>query len=185
MNDRNQQHIPPNAPNLYLVGFMGTGKSVVGQKIAENLNIPFLDSDKVIERNEGMQIPEIFEKFGEAHFRELERKFVYEDKPTHSTIISCGGGLVTNTELLEVIKSTGIVIVLYAGIETLLKRISGDMNRPLMKVDDPKTKIEELLKARESIYKQAGVGIMTDGHTITEVVHHVTRIYLEKIKNLA
>lgn len=185
MNDRKSHpNLPPDAPNLYLVGFMGTGKSVVGQKVAASLNLPFLDSDKTIENNEGMSVSEIFDTLGESHFRKLERKFVLEDRPQNGSVISCGGGLVTNPELLSIIKKTGVVVVLYASIETLLQRISDDSNRPLMKTDHPEKKIRDLLEQREAIYKEAGVGIMTDGHPIAKVAEHVIRIYLHKVSGV-
>jgi shikimate kinase len=185
MNDpKPHPSLPPDAPNLYLIGFMGTGKSVVGQKVAALLNLPFMDSDKMIEENEGMAIPEIFERLGELHFRALERKFILEDQPRYRTVISCGGGLVTNPELLDIIKKAGVVIVLYASVETLLKRTGSDSNRPLMKTDDPEKRIRDLLEQRESIYKEAGVGIMTDGHSIAKVAEHVIRIYLDKVSGV-
>ena len=173
--------LPPDAPNLYLIGFMGTGKSIVGQRVAELLKIPFLDSDQWIEDNTGLSIPEIFARHGEPHFRELEYRFVMEEQPRCRTVISCGGGLVTNVELREKLKQEGVVVVLYASVETLLQRISGDSNRPLMKTDDPEKRIRELLAEREPVYRDAGVGIMIDGHTVAQVAEHVIRIYLDKL----
>ena len=172
--------LPSEPPNLYLIGFMGTGKSVVGQKVAELLRLRFMDSDQQIEESTGLSIPEIFQQYGESHFRELERRFVMEEQPKHGAVISCGGGLVTNPELREIIKSMGVVVVLYASVEIILQRIAGDANRPLMKTEDPEGRIRELLQQRESAYKDAGVGIMTDGHSIAQVAEHVVRIYLDK-----
>ncbi len=177
----NAPQIPANAPNLYMVGFMGTGKSVIGSKVAQYLKMPFLDSDHFIEESEAMSIPKIFENFGEAHFRELERKFIEQDQPKGGAVISCGGGLVTNPELLTQIKKVGIVVVLYASVDTIYSRIAHDSHRPLMKVADPRQKIEELLGQREPIYKEAGIGIMTDGYSIHEVVEKVTRVYLDHL----
>ena len=172
--------LPPESPNLYLIGFMGTGKSVVGQKVAELLQLPFMDSDQQIEERAGLSIPEIFQQYGESHFRELERRFVMEEQPRYGAVISCGGGLVTSPELRKVIKEMGVVVVLYASVEIILQRIAGDANRPLMKTDNPEGRIRELLQQRESAYKEAGVGIMTDGHSIAQVAEHVVRIYLDK-----
>ena len=178
---KHSSNLPPDAPNLYLIGFMGTGKSIVGQKVSEILGLPFLDSDQWIVNNTGMSVPEIFERHGEAHFRELESRFVMEDQPRGGTVISCGGGLVTNAILREKLKQEGVVVVLYASVETLIQRISDDPNRPLMQTVDPEKRIRELLTERESIYKEAGVGIMTDGHTVAQVAEHVVRIYLDKL----
>lgn len=162
-----------------MVGFMGTGKSAIGSRVAQQLNMPFIDSDQHIESKEGMSIPEIFEKLGEPHFRELERRFIEEEQPSGGAVISCGGGLVTNPSLLEKIKNCGVVVVLYAGIDTLFRRIANDPNRPLMKTENPRERIEKLLSEREPIYKSAGIGIMTDGYTLQEVAEKVIRLYLE------
>ena len=173
--------IPDDAPNLFLTGFMGTGKSVVGRRIARQLDLPFIDSDAWISECEGMDVAEIFARRGEAHFRELERRFVESEMPRHRAVISCGGGLITNPELLRMLKGIGVVVVFFASPETIYERISGDTQRPLMQVEDPQARIRELLAQRESFYKDAGVGIMTDGHTISQVADHVIRIYLDKI----
>ena len=171
--------IPSTAKNLYMVGFMGTGKSAIGQRVAHSLKMPFIDSDHHIESKEGMSIPEIFEKLGEPHFRELERSFIEDEQPTGGTVISCGGGLVINPALLEKIKNTGIVVVLYASVDTLFRRIANDPNRPLMQTENPRARIVKLLTEREPIYKSAGIGIMTDGYTLQEVTEKVIRLYLE------
>lgn len=169
--------------NLYLVGFMGTGKSTVGYRVAQMLGMPFLDSDHEIEKRAGMKVAEIFENLGEPRFREMESQFVDQWQPRSGNVISCGGGLVTNKSLLNKIQQMGVVVVLYASIDTLEKRLSRDQNRPLMQVENPKQRIEELLEERRPIYQNAGVGIMTDGHTSQEVADHVIRIYLDKINS--
>ena len=177
----NYPDIPSTAPNLYMVGFMGTGKSVIGNRVAQQLNMPYVDSDHHIESSEGMSIPQIFEQSGESHFRELERKFIEIERPAGGTVISCGGGLVTNDSLLQQIKNTGVVVVLYASVDTIFNRIANDPNRPLMKTENPRERIETLLSQREPIYRKAGIGIMTDGYTMNEIVEKVIRIYLEHL----
>jgi shikimate kinase len=167
-------------PNLFLVGFMGTGKSVVGRKVARLLQYPFLDTDEAIEDKEGLTVPQIFSHFGEQHFRDLEWNFLNEQMPSDNHVVSCGGGLITQPRCLDYIKKNGVVVVLYASIDTIFDRISGDTNRPLMQVENPRAVIEKLLEERDSIYRDAGVGIMTEGHTISEVAEHIARIYTEK-----
>lgn len=174
--------VPATAPNLYLVGFMGTGKSAVGSRVAQQLGMPFCDSDHWIESHEGASIPEIFASRGESGFRELERQFIEEAQPLHRSVISCGGGLITNPALLARMQQMGVVVVLYASVETLYQRIAQDPNRPLMRVADPRQRIESLLSEREEIYKQAGIGIMTDGYGLHEVADKVTRVYLSHLK---
>jgi shikimate kinase len=171
--------LPPDCPNLYLTGFMGTGKSVIGARVAAQLNLPFLDSDHVIESSEGLSIPRIFEVHGESYFRELEKQFVEHEQPSHGSVISCGGGLITNPALLERIQSMGVVFVLWASIDTIFRRIASDPNRPLLQAPNPRERIEALLAQRESIYMRAGIGIMTEGMCIQDAVDRVVRIYLE------
>lgn len=175
--------LPDNAPNLYLVGFMGTGKSAVGQRVAQQLQVPFCDSDHWIESHTGQSIPQIFAEQGEAGFRELERQFIESAQPDHRTVISVGGGLVTNASLLHRMQQVGIVFVLYASVDTIYSRIALDPNRPLMQVEDPRERIQSLLEQREAIYKQAGIGIMTDGYGIQEVADKVARIYLSHVNH--
>jgi len=176
-------HTDRLSPNLYLVGFMGTGKSTVGQKAAHLLNMPFLDSDQEIEKRCGLKISEVFARYGEEKFRELESEFVRDLQPRSRTVISCGGGLVTQPELLGILQTMGVVIVLYASLDTLEKRLSKDMSRPLMQVDNPRERIEALWEKRRPIYQKAGVGIMTDGYSTQEVAEHVARIYIDKLKS--
>lgn len=171
---------PAIRPNLYLTGFMGTGKSAVGRRVAYHLGMQFMDSDHTIEASEGLTIPKIFELHGEPHFRELERKFIFGGHPNHGLVVSCGGGLIMQPGLLDHMKSFGLVIALYASPETILERVSGDTNRPLLQVPDPKARIIELLEIRNPIYREVGLGIITDGRAIHEVADHVIRLYVDR-----
>lgn len=171
---------PAIRPNLYLTGFMGTGKSAVGRRVSHHLGMQFLDSDHTIEASEGLAIPKIFELHGESYFRELERKFIFGGHPDHGLVVSCGGGLIMQPGLLEKMKSMGLVIALYASPETILERVSGDTNRPLLQVPDPKARILELLEVRNPIYREVGLGIITDGRAIHEVADHVIRLYVDR-----
>src|SRR5436190_14482731 len=108
--------------NLYLVGFMGTGKSTVGRAVAQKLGFELLDSDHEIERECGKTIAEIFAAEGEALFRTRERKFIEQGHPATRTVVSCGGGLVVQPGMLPVLQDKGVVICLHAAIETILAR---------------------------------------------------------------
>jgi shikimate kinase len=164
-------------PNIYLIGFMGVGKSTVGNRLARELNYSFFDSDEAIEKRVGKTIPEIFADEGEAAFRQYEREFIDSGHPAEGCVISCGGGLVIQEGMTERLKSKGIVICLFASLESILKRTQRNMNRPLLNVDDPEARIRELLAAREPIYMNAGICISTEGRTISEVVRHLQRTY--------
>ena len=169
-------------PNLYLVGFMGVGKSAIGRRLAKALGFRFLDSDREIERRAGMTIPEIFEQQGEAAFRKMELEFIEGGHPECSTVVSCGGGLVVQPGMDKLIKSKGEVFCLFASLETILERTGRNTNRPLLNVDDPAKRIRELLAEREPIYRRVGTCISTEGRSIQEVARHVARSYRVRIR---
>ena len=170
---------PMNFPetNLYFVGFMGTGKTTVGHAVAQRMGYKLLDSDVEIERKAGKSIPDIFANEGEPAFRVLERDFIEHGHPARKCVVACGGGLVVQPGMLELLKSKGVVICLQASLETILKRTQGSRHRPLLNVDDPMERIRTLYAAREPIYRQAGTVILTDGRPLSEIVTHVIRTY--------
>lgn len=156
---------------------MGVGKSAIGRRVARALKYGFIDSDHAIEKAEGKKIPEIFETRGEAYFRGLERAFIESGHPGSGTVVSCGGGLVIEPGMSELVKSKGVVICLFASVESIIERTSRNSNRPLLQVEDPAARIRELLAKREPIYMNSGACITTEGRTIPEVVQHILRTY--------
>lgn len=167
----------PADVNLYLVGFMGTGKSTVGRTVAHRLNFTPLDSDHEIERLQGKTIPEIFAQDGEPAFRELEREFVEGGHPAQRTVVACGGGLVVQPGMLDRLRSKGVIVCLHASLETILARTSRHRNRPLLAVEDPEERIRTLYAAREAIYRNSGTMVLTDGRPLPEIVAHVIRVW--------
>lgn len=163
--------------NLYLVGFMGTGKTTVGRAIAYRNEGQFLDVDAEIEHAQGRAIPQIFADDGEPVFRALERAFIETGHPARGQIIACGGGLVVQPGMLERLKSQGVVICLHASLETILQRTSQSKSRPLLNVENPLDRIRALYAAREPIYRNAGTLVLTDGRSLNDIIGHVTRIY--------
>ena len=170
-------------PNLYLVGFMGTGKTAVGRSVAQRLGFEFIDSDHEIERVEGRSIPGIFETDGEAAFRKMERAFMESGHAASGKVVSCGGGLVVQAGMLELLKSKGPVVCLLASPETIFERTSKSDNRPLLKSDDPLARIRKLLAKREPIYRKAGTEVLTDGRSINDVAAHVIRVYKRECRS--
>lgn len=164
-------------PNLYLVGFMGTGKSAVGRTVAERLGYTFIDSDRAIEKEEGRTIKEIFDTEGEASFRKMERSFVESGHPANCCVVSCGGGLISQSGILKQLRKKGPVVCLLASAETIYDRVKGNQKRPLLNVENPLGRIRELLNEREPIYKNAGSEVLTDGRSISDIASHVVRIY--------
>jgi shikimate kinase len=163
--------------NLYLVGFMGTGKTTVGRIVAQRMGFALLDSDHEIERLRGKPVARIFAEEGEAVFRSLEREFIEQGHPPSRTVVACGGGLVTSPGLLELMQKKGVVICLQASIETILKRTAGNSNRPLLNVEDPEARLRELYAQREPIYRRSGTLILTDARPLEDIVNHVMRTY--------
>jgi shikimate kinase len=163
--------------NLYLVGFMGTGKTTIGRAVAHKLGFHLLDSDHEIERLQGKAIPEIFAQDGEPAFRAMERAFIETGHPAQRVVVSCGGGLVIQPGMLALLKQKGVVVCLHASIETILTRTARHRNRPLLDVEDPEQRIRTLFAAREPIYKQAGTVILTDSRPLHDIAAHVLRAW--------
>lgn len=115
---------------IYLVGFMGCGKSAIGRQLSYVLRMPFYDMDKEIVRQQGMPIPEIFEKYGEEHFRNLETEFLRNFRD-EACIIATGGGVAMRPENREIMRRTGLVFFLDAPFEDIYNRIKNDKNRPI------------------------------------------------------
>ena len=169
-------HTKPE-PNLYLVGFMGTGKTTIGRAVSFRLKYQLFDSDQEIERETGRSIPEIFANEGEAHFRQLERRFIEAGHPNTCCVVACGGGLVVQPGMLEFLRQKGVVVCLHASLDTILMRTSTNRNRPLLNVDDPRERIAALHAEREPIYKRAGAVILTDRRPTSDIISHVMRTY--------
>lgn len=164
-------------PNLYLVGFMGTGKTTIGRAVAVRLGFTFMDSDHEIERVKGRPVTEIFAQEGESAFRAAERSFVEQGHPAAHHVVACGGGLIVPPGMLELLKTKGVVVCLHASIETILKRTAGQRHRPLLNVDDVENRLRVLYAAREAVYRRAGSLILTDARPLSDIVVHVLRSY--------
>lgn len=173
---------PLPQPNLYVIGFMGTGKSRISRRISKKLNRPFFDVDDEIEKAQGRKISDIFASEGEPFFRQLEREYIESGHPRDGCIISCGGGLPCQPGMVELLKSKGILLCLHASVDTILERTSRSTDRPLLQVEDPRKRIEELLSTREPYYAQAHTSILTDHRSIPEVVDSVLRSYNSQAK---
>ncbi len=162
---------------LYLVGFMGTGKTTVGRAVAQKVGFALLDSDHEIERLQGKTIPDIFAQDGEPAFRAMERDFIERGHPPTRTLVACGGGLVVQPGMLDLLKTKGVVVCLHASLDTILQRTSRARNRPLLAVENPEERIHTLYTAREAIYRRSGTLILTDSRPLHDIVAHVMRAW--------
>ena len=159
--------------NIALIGFMGTGKSSVGQLLAATMHFSFLDTDHAIETRAGKTITEIFAQDGEPAFRQWERTVVQELAERKKTIISTGGGLAANEANLASLKTHALVVCLWSAPEKIWERIRHQTHRPLLQCADPLEKIRTLLAARAPFYRQADVLVNTDLRSVREVVQQV------------
>jgi shikimate kinase len=163
------------ARNLILIGFMGTGKTTVGMRVAKSLGWRFVDTDRLIVRKAGKPIPRIFEESGEESFRDFETEVLRKCAEGAGQVISTGGGIVTRERNREILKEAGYVIWLKASPETIYERVKNNRNRPLLKTGDPQQTIREMLEARHDLYDAAcDLRIRTDDLTMEETCYGVT-----------
>ena len=167
--------------NIVLIGFMGTGKTVVGKALAKKLNWEFIEVDSLIEQKAGKTIPEIFQQDGEIAFRELEIEVAKEVSQGENTVIACGGGVVLNQINIDRLRQKSSIIYLTASPAIILKRVSSDEEeRPLLKTSDKAAKIRELLKFRKPFYERAAdIKIDTSKLGVDATVEQV----IEKMKH--
>jgi len=166
--------------NIYLVGFMGTGKSSVGCQLAKERGWNFIDLDELIELKEQRRIVDIFAKDGEAYFRKIEKNILKQVSTQKKFVVACGGGVVLDKDNIKLMKKTGRMICLYASPEQILKRVSLNNDRPLLNVDKPQKRIELLLKMRAPFYMQADKIIDTSNFSVKQVVKKISKILAEK-----
>lgn len=142
--------------NIILIGYMGCGKTSLGKKLSYKERIALLDTDKMIEQKQGMTITEIFDKKGEGAFRIMETECLKEIMEySERYVISVGGGLPMKEENRRLLKELGTVVYLRARPDTIYERLKNDTSRPLLRGDDPKGKIEDMIGQRGPVYELA------------------------------
>lgn len=163
--------------NIVLTGFMGTGKTSVGKILAEKMGFTFVDVDDVIEKTAGMKISDIFSKYGESHFREIETEVIKLITKKTGQVIATGGGAPLREENMSALKSTGVVFCLMASEDTIFERVKNSEERPLLQVNNLKERIKELLMKRMEKYRNAHFLINTEGLTPYEVAEKIIKEY--------
>ena len=168
--------------NLILIGFMGSGKSTVGRELAKVLEMNFVDTDHYIENKEKMKVKDIFSLKGEKYFREVEAKYVKEISKMNNTVISTGGGVVSSSINIMLLKKNGFVVYLDCTVECIYKRVSRRNTRPLLNnVKDLYSRILELLNERVDNYKKymdAKVYINSKTN-IWDTVERIKKLYIK------
>ncbi len=162
--------------NIVLVGFMGTGKTIVGKRLAQRLNMEYVDVDELIEQREGRKINDIFAKDGEPYFRKVEKKITKQVSEFENVVIAAGGGVVLDDENIRNLKTKGVLICLSAQPEIILERTKRYVHRPLLNVANPRQSISALLNKRAPYYAKADFCLDTSHLTIEEVVEKIIGI---------
>ncbi len=169
--------------NIILIGFMGCGKTSVGERLAQKLSYRFRDTDRMIEQKERDTINQIFAVHGEEYFRCKETGLLEElQSELDHAVLSTGGGLPLRERNAQLLKDLGFVVYLKASKETTLKRLSGDHTRPLLQGDDMEKRIEGMLDYRTPIYERvAHKIIVTDHKSIDEIATIIMEAYMKLI----
>lgn len=161
--------------SLVLVGLMGAGKTTVGRKLAERLDLPFVDADHEIERAAGKTIPEIFADHGEPYFRDGERRVIARLLGEGPQVLATGGGAFMNPETRAAIAASGVSVWLRADLPLLMKRVKRRSNRPLLANDDPEAVMQRLMAERYPVYALADVSVTCREVAQSAMVNDVMR----------
>jgi len=170
----------PLTRTIVLVGLMGAGKSCIGRRLAQRLNVPFVDADTEIEQAAGCSVAEIFEKYGEAAFRDGERRVMSRLLQGPPTILAAGGGAFMDTDTRRLISEHAISVWLRADLETLYARTKGRGHRPLLNAGDPRETLAQLIEVRYPVYAEANITVDTGADnpnvTCTRVIEALVQI---------
>jgi len=166
-----QNHL--NYQNIFLVGFMGAGKSTVGRILAEKIGYRYCDADKFIETQAGTTITQIFADHGEEHFRDLESESMESLSTKEKQVVATGGGVVQRDRNWDAMYRGGITIYLKAPIEVIWERIKHSKTRPLLQVENPLETARELLNKRTPLYEKADLIVDTSNLSLEEVAKEI------------
>jgi shikimate kinase len=144
---------------VVFVGLMGVGKTCIGRRLAQRLDLPFVDADREIEEAARCTIPEFFERYGEQQFRDGERRVILRllDNPVH--VLSTGGGAFMDPQTRAAIRECAISVWLRADLDLMLRRVSRRNDRPLLQVADPRAKLQELIDQRYPVYAEVDITV--------------------------
>lgn len=163
--------------NIYLIGFMGCGKSTIARILSEKLGVPQVEMDEQIVREQGMPITEIFEKYGEEHFRDIETDLVRRLQAQTGVVVSCGGGAVLREENRKMMKESGAIVWLTAQPETILERVKHSVDRPVLNGHMNVEYITELMAKRHDCYEAAAdFHVSTDGKSREEICEEIMEL---------
>ncbi len=160
--------------NIFLIGFMGAGKSTAAKELEKRLDMRYAEMDQLIAEEEGMSIPAIFEKHGESYFRDLESRMLQALQKEKGIIVSCGGGIVVREENKNHMKESGRVVLLTATPETVYERVKDSNERPILNQNMSVEYIAALQEKRRALYEAAAdVTVATDGKSPAEISEEI------------
>ena len=166
--------------NIVITGFMGSGKSIVAEELAQKLGMEFIDMDQIIEKGQGMSISDIFTRYGENYFRAQENKLVKELSQKENTVIATGGGTLLSADNTKMLSEKGEIICLYADSKVLYHRVKRKNNRPLLRGENLLDRINQLVEERKKIYDNIKLKIDTSDLNVQEVVDRIVDILKNK-----
>lgn len=155
---------------LVFIGLMGAGKTTIGKRLAEYLDIPFIDSDREIEITAGCSIADIFEQYGEAEFRRVENQVILRLIRQAPLVLATGGGAFMHPETRQLLKEKTTTIWLNCDLETIFERISKQTHRPLLNVENPKETLSALMNQRYPVYAEADITLHCQNNDIETTV---------------
>lgn len=160
--------------NIFLIGFMGAGKSTIAAELKQRLHLDLIEMDQLIEEQQGMPITEIFAQYGEDHFRRLETEMLVSFQDKTNMVVSCGGGIVVRPENQVHMKQSGKVVLLTASPETVYERVKDSKNRPVLNGHMNVEYIAGLQEKRRELYEAAAdIVVATDGKTPEEICREI------------
>jgi shikimate kinase len=169
--------------NIFLIGPMGSGKTAVGKYLARQLDYPFLDSDHEIEQRTGADISLIFEREGEAGFRQRERDVIADLTTRRHVVLATGGGAVLSAATRAELRARGWVVYLETSVPQQVERAGRSRHRPLLQGTDPSLRLDELLRAREPLYREtADLIVSTDHRRVPSVGDFIVQRYQESLR---
>jgi shikimate kinase len=175
IKERPEAMISPE-DNIILVGFSGTGKTVVGGLLAGRLRRRFVDMDRVITERLGATLPGIFARYGEGRYRDEERILTEELAGRKGLVIAAGGGTIIDDKNRVLLAESGVMVALRARPETIAERLAGEDPRPLLKADDPLERIRELKAGRKRVYDDVPIQIITDDLLPAEIADKIIEV---------
>ncbi len=164
------------ASNIILIGMMATGKSAIGKELEDRMNMKFIDTDRLVEEKVGMPVAEIFKRHGEDCFRDYESEIIdgLKNYTPGSLVVATGGGAVIREKNRSNLSRAGLVVLLKASPEEIVKRVSKEVRknggRPLLDVNDPEAAVRALLEERKPCYNCCDICVNTDNKSIEELV---------------